>query len=97
MGDRTVKRLSPINVIEERHWDEDMPIRIAGVASLDYMRLHKKYSFKDEPSYKLDALGEKYVDQKKIEYEVVFVDHCTCWCRCRRRREVVSVLFFFLR
>jgi len=69
MGDRTVKRLSPINVIEERHWDEDMPIRIAGVASLDYMRLHKKYSFKDEPSYKLDALGEKYVDQKKIEYE----------------------------
>ena len=68
MGDRTVKRLSPINVIEERHWDEDMPIRIAGVASLDYMRLHKKYSFKDEPSFKLDALGEKYVDQKKIEY-----------------------------
>jgi len=69
MGDRTVKRLSPINVIEERHWDEDMPIKIAGVTSLDYMRLHKKYSFKDEPSFKLDALGEKYVDQKKIEYE----------------------------
>ena len=69
MGDRTVKRLSPINVIEERHWDEDMPIRIAGVTSLDYMRLHKKYSFKDEPSFKLDALGEKYVGQKKIEYE----------------------------
>ena len=69
MGDRTVRRLSPINIIEERHWDEDMPIRIAGVASLDYMRLHKKYSFKDEPSYKLDSLGEKYVDQKKIEYD----------------------------
>ena len=69
MGDRTVRRLSPINIIEERHWDEDMPVRIAGVASLDYMRLHKKYSFKDEPSFKLDALGEKYVDQKKIEYE----------------------------
>tara|TARA_R110001592_G_scaffold152949_3_gene380917 strand:- start:406 stop:1923 length:1518 start_codon:yes stop_codon:yes gene_type:complete len=69
MGSRTVNRMSPINVIEERHWDEDMPIRIAGVASLDYMRMHKKYSFKDEPSYKLDSLGEKYVDQKKIEYE----------------------------
>jgi DNA polymerase elongation subunit (family B) len=69
MGDRTVKRLSPINIIEERHWDEDMPVRIAGVTSLDYMRLHKKYSFKDEPSYKLDSLGEKYVGQKKIEYE----------------------------
>lgn len=68
MGERTVRRLSPINVIVERHWDEDMPIHIAGVTSLDYMRLHKKYSFKEEPSYKLDALGEKYVNQNKIEY-----------------------------
>ena len=32
------------------------------------MRLHKKYSFQQEPSMKLDFLGEKYVDQKKIEY-----------------------------
>ena len=69
MGRRTANRLSPINIVEERHWSEDMPIHIAGVASLDYIRLHKKYSFKDEPSYKLDSLGEKYVDQKKIEYE----------------------------
>tara|TARA_R110000772_G_scaffold189966_4_gene300863 strand:+ start:1820 stop:3535 length:1716 start_codon:yes stop_codon:yes gene_type:complete len=69
MGKRTASRMSPINIIEERHWSEDAPIRITGVASLDYIRLHKKYSFKDEPSYKLDSLGEKYVDQKKIEYE----------------------------
>jgi DNA polymerase elongation subunit (family B) len=69
LGNRYANRMSPINIVEERFWDEDMPIRIAGVASLDYMRLHKKYSFKDEPSYKLDALGEKYVDQKKIEYD----------------------------
>jgi len=69
MGSRTAKRLSPINIVEEQTWNEDVPIKIAGVSSLDYMRLHKKYSFKDEPSFKLDALGEKYVDQKKIEYE----------------------------
>ena len=69
LGNRYANRMSPINIVEERFWDEDMPIRIAGVASLDYMRLHKKYSFKDEPSYKLDSLGEKYVDQKKIEYD----------------------------
>ena len=69
MGKRTASRMSPINIVEERHWSEDAPIRIAGVASLDYIRLHKKYSFKDEPSYKLDSLGEKYVNQKKIEYE----------------------------
>ena len=69
LGTRYSNRLSPIGVVEERFWDEDMPVKIAGVVSLDYFRLHKKYSFKDEPSYKLDALGEKYVDQKKIEYE----------------------------
>ena len=69
MGDRTARRLSPINIVEEQTWNEDVPIKIAGVSSLDYMRLHKKYSFKDEPSFKLDALGEKYVNQKKIEYE----------------------------
>jgi DNA polymerase elongation subunit (family B) len=46
----------------------DQPIKIVGVTSLDYMRLHKKYSFQQEPSMKLDFLGEKYVNQKKIEY-----------------------------
>ena len=69
LGDRYANRMSPIKIVQEQTWNEDVPIRIAGVTSLDYMRLHKKYSFKDEPSFKLDALGEKYVDQKKIEYE----------------------------
>ncbi len=69
LGDRYANRMSPVKIVQEQTWNEDVPIRIAGVTSLDYMRLHKKYSFKDEPSFKLDALGEKYVDQKKIEYE----------------------------
>ena len=33
------------------------------------MRLHKKYSWKDEPSWKLDAIGEKYTGLNKIEYD----------------------------
>ena len=71
LGERTAKRLSPIRIVEERdkRWYPDQPIRIAGVTSLDYMRLHKKYSFQQEPSMKLDSLGEKYVNQKKIEYD----------------------------
>ena len=71
LGERTAKRLSPIRIVEERdiRWNPDQPIRIAGVSSLDYMRLHKKYSFRMEPSMKLDFLGEKYVNQKKIEYD----------------------------
>tara|TARA_Y100000361_G_scaffold64838_1_gene56901 strand:+ start:119 stop:1948 length:1830 start_codon:yes stop_codon:yes gene_type:complete len=44
-------------------------VDIQGVESLDYMWLHKKYSWKDEPSWKLDAIGEKYANIKKIEYD----------------------------
>lgn len=69
LGDRIAKRLSPIKQVVEQFWNTDQPIRIAGVSSLDYMRLHKKYSFRMEPSMKLDFLGEKYVGQKKIEYD----------------------------
>ena len=46
-----------------------MFISIEGIESLDYMRLHRKYSWKDEPSWKLDAIGEKYVGINKIEYD----------------------------
>ena len=44
-------------------------VKIIGVESLDYMRLHQKYSWTDEPSWKLDAIGEKYAGMNKIEYE----------------------------
>lgn len=67
--------LSPIGIVKERInfktgeiWDKEQPIEIAGVESLDYMRLHKKYSWEDEPSWKLDSLGEKYAGIGKIEY-----------------------------
>ena len=33
------------------------------------MKLHKKFSFRDEPSMRLDAIGEKYVNLGKIEYD----------------------------
>jgi len=44
-------------------------VDIKGIEALDYMRLHKKYSWADEPSWKLDAIGEKYVGIKKIDYD----------------------------
>ena len=47
----------------------DQKVKIMGIESLDYMRLHRKYSWKDEPSWRLDAIGEKYVGVNKIEYE----------------------------
>ena len=78
LGERRANSMSPIGKVKEQknvndtgfvYWNEDQPIRIEGIYSLDYMRLHKKYSFSDEPSYKLDVLGEKYCKLSKIEYE----------------------------
>jgi len=69
LGEEMAAYLSPINKVRETPWFKDQYIQIMGVESLDYMRLHKKYSWADEPSYRLDAIGEKYVGVNKIEYE----------------------------
>jgi DNA polymerase elongation subunit (family B) len=69
LGEDMARYLSPIGYVRETPWYKDQYIQIAGVESLDYMRLHKKFSWADEPSFKLDAIGEKYAGIKKIEYE----------------------------
>jgi DNA polymerase elongation subunit (family B) len=74
LGEDEAKRLSPIGLIKHaknnQYWyKKDMYVDIAGLESMDYMRLHKKYSWEDEPSWKLDAIGEKYVGINKVEYE----------------------------
>jgi len=57
------------NKLREMGWWKDTWVQIKGIESLDYMRLHKKYSWKDEPSWKLDSIGEKYAGVNKIEYD----------------------------
>ena len=69
LGEDMARHLSPIGYVRETPWYKDQYIQIAGVESLDYMRLHKKFSWADEPSFKLDAIGEKYVGVNKVEYE----------------------------
>ena len=69
LGADMANYLSPIGYVRETPWYKDQFIQIAGVESLDYIRLHRKFSWADEPSYKLDAIGEKYAGLKKIEYE----------------------------
>jgi DNA polymerase elongation subunit (family B) len=79
LGKDTADYLSPLNgMIDEPikskkyskfFYGMDQSVKIAGVESLDYMRLHKKYSWKDEPSWKLDSIGEKYTGVGKVDYE----------------------------
>ena len=74
IGKEFADHLSPLGKVESKKFSkyffkQNQYVDIVGVESLDYIRLHKKYSWKDEPSWKLDAIGEKYVGMNKVEYE----------------------------
>jgi DNA polymerase elongation subunit (family B) len=62
-------RLSPIGKINFSEYNTEQPIEIGGVNHLDYMLLFKKFVTKQEPSYRLNDIGEKYVKLGKVEYE----------------------------
>ncbi len=74
IGKEFADHLSPLGKVESKKFSKffykrNQYVDIVGVESLDYIRLHKKYSWKDEPSWKLDAIGKKYVGMNKVEYE----------------------------
>ena len=74
IGKEFADHLSPLGKVESKKFSkffykQNQYVDIVGIESLDYIRLHKKYSWKDEPSWKLDAIGEKYVGMNKVEYE----------------------------
>ena len=67
VGHTVANLLSPINIVQ---WsDFQNRYKIAGVSILDYLALYKKYTFSQRPSYRLDAIGEYEVGEKKVEYE----------------------------
>lgn len=81
LGEKQALRLSPLKKVlitnaadfkegAERDFNASGDIvELAGINHLDYMLLFKKYVTKQEPSYKLGDIGEKYVKLGKIEYE----------------------------
>jgi len=69
LGKDQAARLSPLRKLNFTEWDQSQPIELAGINHLDYMLLFKKFIVKQEPSYKLNDIGEKYVKLGKIEYE----------------------------
>ena len=69
LGREQASRLSPLCKFAFTEYDQSQPIEIAGINHLDYMLLFKKYVMKQEPSYRLNDIGEKYVKLGKIEYE----------------------------
>ena len=59
--------LSPINIV--RLNTISGKYEIAGVSSLDYLRLYKNLTFSQRQSYRLDAIADFELGEKKIEYD----------------------------
>ena len=53
----------------ERFGKEEETFDLVGRIHLDYLALYKKYNYESRHSYKLDAIGELEVGEKKTEYE----------------------------
>ena len=69
LGEETASYLSPINKVIYNEYNSDDPLTIGGINHLDYMLLFKKFITKQEPSYRLNDIGIKYVKLGKIDYE----------------------------
>ena len=67
LGRRNAQRLSPIGTayMNPRHGE----LVIAGVSTLDYLHLYKKFIGRNEPSYTLGAVGKRVVGMEKINYD----------------------------
>ena len=75
LGVQQANRLSPLRTVQvEEYFDKkkgqnNTSINLRGINHLDYMLLHQKFIMKQEPSYKLNDIGLKYVKLGKVEYE----------------------------
>ena len=64
--DDIANSLSPIGIVTYNDYQEKFCI--AGVSSLDYMLLYKKFSLGERVSYSLDAIAKQEVKEGKIKY-----------------------------
>lgn len=66
-GANTAGRLSPIGKLKYSQFRNKWSI--AGVSSLDYLDLYKKFTYTQQPTYRLDAIGKVEVGMGKIQYD----------------------------
>ncbi len=62
-----IKKVKSTNIFDAGNMVEY--VGIGGINHLDYMNLFKKFITKQEPSYALGNIGEKYVKLGKVEYK----------------------------
>jgi len=72
-GENTAKKLSPWKILKAKETNIMGSIKnsyeIFGIASLDYLDLYKKFTYKVQESYKLDHIAFVELGQKKLDYK----------------------------
>ena len=73
LGDEWVNRMSPMGNVHSRvirgtFGKEQTKWYIDGISLLDYLDVYKKFSVGLRESYKLDAIGELELGEKKVDY-----------------------------
>ena len=67
VGKKVASMFSPIGIVQ---WsDFKSKHKIAGVSHLDYLFLYRKFTYTEKSSYRLDAIAEEEIGEKKVEYE----------------------------
>ena len=67
LGPEIANLMSPISKVI--YSDYKKKHTIAGVSSLDYLRLYRQFTFTQQSSYRLDHIGTIEVGLGKVEYE----------------------------
>lgn len=72
LGEEQAKRMSPWKMISQRTVEfrgkTSIAYDVAGIAILDYLQLYRKFSFKNQESYKLDYIAEVECGARKVAY-----------------------------
>lgn len=73
LGEDSIKKLSPVENIYSRTMTgafgrEQQRWYISGVSCVDYLDIYKKFSIGLRESYKLDAIAELELGQRKVDY-----------------------------
>lgn len=72
-SEREAKRLSPWRIIDERMVEfkgkENQSYAMAGIATLDYYQLYRKFMFGNQESYKLDYIAQVELGERKVAFE----------------------------
>lgn len=60
--------LSPVGIVKPGYPEEKGRYKIAGISQLDYLEMYKKFTYIQQPSYRLDAIGQFEIGMSKVPY-----------------------------